>query len=175
MKLPEFSDDASPEFGDLVECKEWLESVALANVGAARRELLGELEEFNRFPAKPAERLAVMEALREAVHFVQLEQIKRFSNRALPMNEAEATAFDDSIELWEQMQVGYSHCLESALAGEGGMRSQAALICQRVIAYVGMKMLYCYRAYRQVPARDWRALHEASGYAQKLRAPGDTR
>jgi hypothetical protein len=153
MKLPEFSDDASPEFGDLVECKEWLESVALANVGAAQRELLGELEAFNRFPAKPSERLAVMEALREAVHFVQLEQIKRFSNRALPMNEAEATAFEDSNELWEQMQVGYSHCLESALAGEGGMRSQAALICQRVLTYIGMKIFYCYRAYRQVPAR----------------------
>jgi hypothetical protein len=174
MKLPEFSDDASPEFGDLVECKEWLEGVPLANVGGAQRELLGELEEFNRFAAKASERLAVMEALREAVHFVQLEQIKRFSNRALPMNEAEATAFDDSNELWEQMQVGYSHCLESALAGEGGMRSQAALICQRVIAYVGMKMLYCYRAYRQVPARDWRALHEAYAYAEKLRVAGDS-
>jgi hypothetical protein len=81
MKLPEFSDEASPEFGNAAECKEWLESVALANVGAAQRELLGELEEFNRFPAKPAERLAVMEALREAVHFVQIEQIQVFFKR----------------------------------------------------------------------------------------------
>ena len=168
MKLPEFSDDASPEFANAAECKDWLQGVALANVPAAQRELLGELEEFNRFPTKPADRLAAMETLREAVHFVQVEQIKRFSNRALPMNEAEATAFDDSNELWEQMQVGYSHCLESALAGEGGMRSQAALICQRVLAYVGLKMFYCYRAYRQVPGREWRALHEAYASAEKL-------
>jgi hypothetical protein len=161
MKLPEFSDDASPEFATSPRCKEWLQTVALSNVGAAQRELLGELEEFNRFPAKPAERLAVLEALREAVHFVQVEQVKRFANRALPMNEAEATAFDDSNELWDQMQIGYSRCLESALAGEGGMRSQAGLVCQRVLAYVGLKMLYSYRAYRQV--------RRASGAARGLR------
>src|SRR6478735_8097493 len=89
MKLPEFSDDASPEFADAAQCKEWLQ-----------REPLGELDEFNRFPAKPAERLAVMETVREAVHFVQVEQVKRFANRALPMTEAAATAFDDTIELW---------------------------------------------------------------------------
>jgi hypothetical protein len=168
MKLPEFSEDASPEFADAAGCKEWLQTVPLANVPAAQRELLGELEEFNRFSAKPAERLAVMEALREAVHFLQVEQVKRFANRALPMNEAEATAFDDSNELWEQMQIGYSHCLKSALAGEGGMRSQAALVCQRALSYIGLKMFHCYRAYRQVPARDWRALHEAYAHAEKL-------
>src|SRR5262245_66627820 len=104
MKLPEFSDDASPEFGNAADCKDWLRAVGLANGGAAQRELLGELEEFNRFPTKPAERLAVMEALREAVHFVQVEQVKKFANRALPMAEAETTAFEDTNELWEQMQ-----------------------------------------------------------------------
>jgi len=173
MKLPDFSDDASPEFADAVGCKEWLQTVPLANVPTAQRELLGEIEEFNRFAAKPAERLAVLEALREAVHFVQVEQVKKFSNRALPMTEAEATAFDDSNELWEQMQVGYSHCLESALAGEGGVKSQAALICQRVLAYIGLKMFYHYRAYRQVPAHDWRALHEAYAHAETLRVAED--
>ena len=169
MKLPDFSDDAAPEFADAVGCKEWLQTVPLANVPAAQRELLGELDEFNRFAVKPAERLAVMEALREAVHFVQVEQVKKFANRALPMTEAETNAFVDANELWEQMQIGYAHCLESALAGEGGVKSQAALICQRVLACIGLKMFYYYRAYRQVPASDWRALHEAYAHAEKLR------
>ncbi len=168
MRLPEFSEDAAPEFGNALDAKEWLQTVPLANVPAAQRELIGELEEFNRFPVKPAERLAGMEALREAVHFVQVEQVKKFANRALPMTDAETAAFVDANELWEQMQVGYSHCLESALAGEGGMRSQAGLVCQRVLAYIGLKMLYSYRAYRQASAADWRALHEAYAYAEKL-------
>jgi len=167
MKLPAFSNDAAPEFGNVLECKDWLQTVPLANVGTAQRELLGELEELNRLAIKPAERLAVMETLREAVHFVQVEQVKKFANRALPMTEAETAAFIDTNELWEQMQVGYSHCLEAALAGDG--RSQAALICQRVLAYISLKMLYYYRAYRQVPGIEWRALHEAYAYAEKLR------
>src|SRR5262245_17756492 len=172
MKLPAFSEDASPEFGNVAECKEWLQTVPLANVAASQRELLGELEEFNRFPVKATERLAVMETLREAVHFVQVEHVKKFANRAQPMTEAETAAFLDANELWEQMQVGYSHCLESAAAGEG-VKSQAGLICQRVLAYIGLKMLYHYRAYRQVPAREWRDLHQAYAHAEKLRAAED--
>ena len=172
MKLPDFSDEAGPEFGDLIECKEWLQGVPLANVATSQRELLGELEEFNRFAVKASERLAVMEALREAVHFVQVEQVKKFANRAQPMTEAEAKAFLDTIDLWEQMQIGYSHCLESALGGDG-VKSQAALICQRVLAYLGLKMLYYYRAYRQVPGAEWHALHEAYASAEKLRVAED--
>ena len=68
----------------------------LANVGAAQRELTTQLREVNRFPAAAAQRLAVLEALREAVSFVQIEQARRFSNRALPMSEAEAAAFTAS-------------------------------------------------------------------------------
>ena len=90
MKLPELSEGAAPEFSDAATCKAWLENVPLANVAAAQGELLTQLQEFNRFPSAAAPRLAVMEALREAVHFVQIEQAKRFTNRALPMQQAEA-------------------------------------------------------------------------------------
>ncbi|HEX9434618.1 MAG TPA: hypothetical protein VF936_17720, partial [Burkholderiales bacterium] len=108
------------------------------------------------------------EGLREAVNFVQIEQAKRFTNRALPMAEAESTAFDTTIALWDEMQAGYQRCLEGALNRDSGMRAQAALICQRLITYIGLRMFHHYRAYRQVPATDWRALHEAYAAAEKL-------
>ena len=168
MKLPELSADASPEFVDPASCSAWLENVPLANVSAAQHELLGQLEIFNRFPASAAHRLAVMEALREAVNFVQIEQAKRFTNRALPMTEAETAAFEDTIDLWEQMRLGYLRCLESALNRDGGMRSQGALICQRLLAYSGLKMFHHYRAYRQVPAFEWGALNGAYASAEEL-------
>jgi len=168
MKLPELSADASPEFVDAASCTAWLENVPLANVSAAQHELLGQLEILNCFPASAGHRLAVMEALREAVNFVQIEQAKRFTNRALPMTEAETTAFEDTIDLWEQMRLGYLRCLESALNRDGGMRSQGALICQRLLAYSGLKMFHHYRAYRQVPASEWGALNEAYASAEEL-------
>src|SRR3954470_9469684 len=93
IPLPEILAEASPEFTDVLACKAWLEHVPLANVSEAQRQLLEQITEFNRFPCKALMRLQVLEALREAVAFVQIEQAKRFTNRALPMAETEAAVF----------------------------------------------------------------------------------
>jgi cyclic-di-GMP-binding protein len=173
MKLPELNPRAAPQFIDAASCKAWLANVALTNVALAQQELLGELEAFNGFPTATANRLAVLETLREAVSFVQIEQAKRFMNRALPMAQAEAAAFDDTAELWEQMRVGYLRCLQAAMAGDVGMRAQAALLGQRLAAYSGLKMFHHYRAYREVPAADWRSLHEVYACAEELGVDDD--
>ncbi len=96
FELPQISAEAAPEFSDVLSCKAWLEHVPLANVAEAQRQLLAQIEEFNRFPCKAAMRLQVLEALREAVAFVQIEQAKRFTNRALPMAEAEGAIFAET-------------------------------------------------------------------------------
>src|SRR5581483_11832256 len=166
--LPELSPAAAPEFVDVEECKAWLERVPLANVAAAQRQMLEQLREFNRLPTAAANRCAVMEAIREPVNFVQIEQAKRFTNRALPMAAAEASAFTDTDALWEEMRGGYLRCLEAALNGDIGTRAQAALVCQRALAYTGLKMFHHYRAYRQVPARDWRRLHQVYAASEQL-------
>ncbi len=168
MKLPELSPTAAPEFVDAAECKAWIEHVPLANVAAAQQQILRQLEELNRFPTSPANRMAILEALREPVNFVQIEQAKRFTNRALPMAAAESAVFDDTDALWEQMSVGYLRCMESALDGGTAPGAQAALVSQRALAYSGLKMFHHYRAYRQVPARDWRGLHEVYAAAERL-------
>ena len=87
-QLPELSPAAAPEFTDAATAKAWLENVPLANVAAAQQQLLAQLQEFNRYPTKAVSRLATLEALREAVQFVDIEQARRFTNRALPMAEA---------------------------------------------------------------------------------------
>src|SRR3954468_8100764 len=173
MNLPELSSKAAPEFRDAVACKAWLEHVPLANTGTAQLQLLKQVEQFNRFKTDAAARLAVMEALREAVNFVQIEQAKRFANRALPMAEGESKIFDATIELWEQMRLGYVRCLDAAASGEAGMRTQAALICQRALAYSGLRMFHHHRAYRQVAPADWRGLHEVYAVAERLKIAGE--
>ena len=168
VKLPELSPNAAPEFVDAASCKAWLEHVPLANVGVAQQQLLGQLVELNRFPISAANRLAVMETLREAVNFVQIEQAKRFTNRALPLAEAEASVFRDTDALWAQMRLSYLRCLDSAAGGDAVLRAQGALICQRLLAYAGLGMFHHYRAYREIPAEDWRALHESYAKAEEL-------
>ncbi len=173
LDLPDLAANASPEFIDESTCKGWLENVPLANVATAQRQLFEEIREFNRFPIKALARLGVMETLREAVHFVQIEQAKRFTNRALPMVDVEARIFDETIALWDEMRVGYMRCLDPVGEGEPGLRGQAALVSQRALAYIGLKMFHHYRAYRQVPARDWRLLHEAYAKAEALGVAGE--
>jgi hypothetical protein len=168
VSLPGLAAQAAPEFIDPTSCKAWLDNAPLANVGAAQSDLIAQLREFNRFPTTPDNRLAVMEALREAVSFVQVEQAKRFTNRALPMPEAESDAFASTIALWDEMRAGYQRCLDAALEHEGPLRQQAGLICQRLLAYLGLRMFHHHRAYREVPAADWRALHQAYGRAERL-------
>jgi cyclic-di-GMP-binding protein len=173
LDLPHLVANASPEFVDEPTCKGWLENVPLANIATAQRHLFEQIKEFNRFPIKALARLGVMETLREAVHFVQIEQAKRFTNRALPMVDVEARIFDETIALWDEMRVGYMRCLDPVAEGESGLRGQAALVSQRALAYIGLKMFHHYRAYRQVPARDWRLLHEAYAKAEALGVAGE--
>jgi hypothetical protein len=143
QQLPALDPAARPEFSDGASAKAWLEHVPLANVSAAQHQLLIQVEEFNRFAARPEDRFAVLEAVREAVSFVQIEQAKRFTNRALPMQEAESALFEDTIELWEQMRLGYLRCLE---ADVGALRGKRALLAQRALAYSGLRMFHHYRA-----------------------------
>jgi cyclic-di-GMP-binding protein len=168
VNLPELNPRASPQFIDAASCRAWLQNVPLANVAVAQQDLLAELELFNSYSTSAANRLAVLEALREPVSFVQIERAKLFMSRALPMAQAESAAFEDTVELWEQMRVGYLRCLQAAVGGEAGMRAQAALLTQRLGAYSGLKMFHYYRAYREVPRHDWRSLHEVYAYAEKL-------
>src|SRR4029077_10442405 len=106
-------------------------------------------------------------------NFVQIEQAKRFANRALPMTEQEAAAFDTTIGLWDQMIAGYQRCGAGWRNRDSGMRAQAALVCQRLLSYIGLRMFHHYRAYREVPADDWRSLAENYAAAEPLHAGGE--
>jgi hypothetical protein len=169
-ETPQLDSDANAalQFDDRDSCKLWLENMPLANVVVAQRQLLPAVGEFNRASLKGAVRLATLEALREAVNFVQVEQARRFTNRALPMAQAEAAVFEHTIGLWDAMRQGYLRCFEACAAAEPGMRGQAALVCQRILAYLGLRMFHHYRAYRQVPASDWRALNDMYASAERL-------
>jgi len=173
LELPELSPQAAPEFTDAATAKAWLENVPLANVATAQHQLLEQMQEFNRFAANAVSRLATLEALREGVHFVQIEQARRFTNRALPMAEAESAVFEDTLALWRQMHLGYLRCLAAAIAGEAGTQAQSALVCQRVLAYTGLKMFHHHRAYRQVPKHLWRELHDGYARAEALEVADD--
>ena len=169
FELPSLTPDAVPKFVDAATAKAWVSSVPLANVASAQQTMLDQLQQFNRCVTRASARLGALEVLREAVHFVQIEQAKRFTNRALPMAQAESEVFAGTIALWEQMRIGYLRCLVAVFADEPGMRAEAARVCQRALVCAGLKMFHHYRACRQVPKGEWRILHTLLAKAEELK------
>jgi len=166
--LPQLAAQAAPEFTEAASARAWLEHVPLANLGGAQQQMLQQLQEFNRFATSAPVRLEALEALRDAVNFVQIEQAKRFTHRALPIAPAEAKTFHDTIEVWSEMRTGYLRCLEAAERNDAAMRERAGLLAQRALAYTGLKMFHHYRAYRQLAGAEWRLLHRVYSAAENL-------
>jgi hypothetical protein len=162
---PEIRPDAAPEFSDSSGCAKWLQALPLINVAPAHGKLLGELKELNGCSIAPAERLKIMELLREPVTFVQKEYAKKFASRPAPLAKLEREVFQSVIALWDGLSDGYRHCLQAAAGGTSGMN--VALLCQRVLWCAGQKFVALYEAYRDVDAQDWGALHRAYGFAEE--------
>jgi cyclic-di-GMP-binding protein len=158
FNLPGISAAASPEFTDGASCAAWLAELPLVNVAPSQIRLLDQLQEMNRFNLPPAERLKVLEALREPVYFVQAEQIKKLANKPLPLTQVERGIFGHVVDLWQELLTGYQRCLVSAV--EGKLEGQAALICQRGLDCVASSMFDHCRVCHAFPDAYWLALHQ---------------
>jgi hypothetical protein len=157
LDLPTISPDAAPEFTDASGCAKWLQTVPLINVGPAHVRLLGQLEELNAYKLAPAERLKILELMRDPVNFVQKEQAKKFSNRPAPLAPPEREILKNVHALWDALSTGYQHCVQAVAERAGGL--SIPLVGQRVLWCSGEKMVTCYQAYQDVGEQEWRVLH----------------
>src|SRR5437867_12887106 len=132
---PSVKPRAAPDFTDSSGCAKWLQSLPLINVGPSHVRLLAQLDELNACNIAPAERLKILELLREPVSFVQKEHSKKFSSRPAPLTKPEREILHSVQALWDALSYGYQHCLK-AVAG-GASATSAALIGQRVLWCTG--------------------------------------
>lgn len=158
FKPPEFSADANPEFKDAAGCAAWLAELPLVNVAPSQIRLLDQLRQLNRYRMDAAERLKVLEALREAIYFVQAEQIKKLAGKPMPLTKVERGIFSQVVDLWQELLIGYQHCLQGET--EGTPKSRISLQCQRGLDCVASAMFDHYRAYHDFPDSYWPALHQ---------------
>jgi hypothetical protein len=166
--LPIISPDANPDFIDARTCSEWLQRLPLINVGPTHGRLLGQLEELNCFETPPAERLKIMEMLREAVIFVQAEHSKKFSSKSVPLSRQERDIFNNVLALWDAYACGWQHILQALASGSAdSLRASTALVCQRALWSVGQKFLEHFKAYQKFGELEWRRLHGAFAYAEQ--------
>lgn len=165
LNLPAVSPDAEPEFKDASGCAKWLQTVPLINVGPAHARLLEALDELNAYKLSPAERLKILELLREPVSFVQKEQSKKFSSRPAPLAPPEREVLNKVHDLWDAFSTGYQHCVQAIIDKTGNV--SVSLVGQRVLWCTGQKIVTYYQAYQDVGEEDWRLLHGVYALAEE--------
>src|SRR3979490_769132 len=161
---PSIKPGAAPDFTDSSGCAKWLQSLPLINVGPSHVRLLAQLDELNACNIAHAERLKILELLREPVSFVQKEHSKKFSSRPAPLAKPEREILERVYALWDALSYGDQLFLK-ALAG-GSSATNAALVGERVLWCIGQRMLASYQAYQDVGEREWKLLHGVYAFVE---------
>ncbi|MCE9642004.1 MAG: hypothetical protein K8S22_17935, partial [Betaproteobacteria bacterium] len=145
--------DAALRIDTLKNCKDWLAQLPLTNAQQAHSQLLAQMKLLNAAALAPADRLQILEALREPVAFVQGERAKRYSNQPVPLEAATAAIWNDVIALWFALVQGYQACADAGVM-------HLALIHQRALRYIGLAMQHHNRIYRAIPTTLWQQFHK---------------
>jgi hypothetical protein len=167
FKLPETGTAQPPAFVTADQCQAWLEQQQADNHVQMQAALLKSLNLLNRYPLPAAERLAIMELLRQPVHASQEENVRRFVGKPLPLAPTEQAAYETCLAIWNALATGYLHCLAACIAGEAGSKDLWPLAAQRALAALVTVQLDTCRAGRQPPAGYWCMLHHAYHAAEK--------
>lgn len=167
LQLPVTNTDAKPAFMDLPGCQQWVSQLQFTNIQQAHLSVSAEVSKLNTYTLSAAERLGIMEALRETVAHVQSEYAKRFSLKALPLNASESAAFTGIIDLWRGMLTSYQHCLQACIDGDAELAASKALLHQRCMNYLSQPLLEYFRAGHEFDPELWKPLHQQYAFAEE--------
>jgi hypothetical protein len=159
------SNAAHDVFLDAAGCSRWLKTVPLINAATAHRALTTRLVALNAVEIDPEERLAIMEALRQPVVYVQSEIARGFSGQPMPLRPEARDAFRAVVALWDQLARGYELCLQGLA---GNVFASVTLALQRGLDCIARKMLDHHVAHLVVPASTYASLHRLYRLAEKL-------
>lgn len=164
---PRTSPHVPLQFADSLSCMQWIGQLTLTNVQLTQQVLTSQLASLGTTALPPVERLGILEALREAVHFVQSESSKRYAGKGLPLDPGEMTVWKNVIALWQEVSDNYQQCLKAYREGDLAIAPHAALVTMRGLRLLGDTMGDYYRSYRQPPGVMWRSLHELYSFAEQ--------
>lgn len=166
LELPALDPEATSPWPDRAACEQWLSQLQFTNIRATQEDILGRLVQLNSAVLPAAQRLELVEALRETLAYVQSEFRKKLAGKPLPLDESENAIFAALMTLWKTMAEGYQRCLQACIEGDPGVASQKALVGQRLLRYAGVQILEHVLACLEVPPESWQELHRIYGYAE---------
>jgi len=152
-------------FTDARGCKDWLAALPLTNIPQAQALVLEQLQGLNAADIAALERLKCLELLRDKISFLQGEQRSRYFGKNIPLSPNDSNAWTTGCALLQEMETGYTKCLEEASRG-GEAAQHMALIAQRIVRCIGAQMLFHALVYRRFDPQLWERLHSLYAEAE---------
>ena len=127
----EFMLNQRPQIASAGAAKEWIKSLPLTDARAAHHAIESLLREFDETALPARERLEILEAVRPHRIEIDAHYARRYTSKALPLAEAERTAFGHACSLWSRLEAAYWHCARAAAADEPDLRPHLTLCLAR--------------------------------------------
>lgn len=130
-----------PRVASARAAKHWIRELPLTDARAAHHAIETLLTEFDETGLSARDRLEILETVRPHRIEVDAQYSQRYAGKALPLGDAERTAFGHAGSLWQKLEDSYWHCARAAAAGEPDLRPHlalclaraAGLACERII------------------------------------------
>ncbi len=164
---------AGPGFADARGCKEWLNAIPLTNIPHAQQLVLDMLRGLNAAAFDPLGRLKCLELVRDKVAFLQGEQRSRYFGKSLPLSPNDSAAWQTGATVLAELELGYRRCVEDAPAAEA-LAAHRPLVLQRIVRYLGARMLFHAIVYRRFDAELWSRVHRIYADAEAAGLAGET-
>ncbi|HXF66250.1 MAG TPA: hypothetical protein VNK67_06065, partial [Burkholderiales bacterium] len=160
------------QFRNAADCRQWLARLPLANTAICHAALAQQVGLIPACALAPAERLEVLELLRDTVASVQADHAAGFRGKPLPLEAGEREHWRAAVGLWRAMAEGYESLIDAMAGAAPELAAQAALICERALACTALAMDEHHRTYHAVPAALWRQLNRLYAFAESAGVAG---
>jgi len=158
---------AALQFRDSSSCARWIAALPVTNVQLAQQMLSEQLTALAATEIAALERLKILEALKESVMFAQAEMAKRYIGKPLPLDQGDAQAWSNVVNLWRVLGTNYRQCVDAYRGGDLPIAPYAALATLRCLRTAAFGLFEHYQIYREPDTTAWRALHEIFAFAEE--------
>lgn len=158
---------ATLQFHDAPACIRWIAGLPITNVQLAHQMLSEQVSALTPAEITALERLKILEALKETAMFTQAELAKRYLAKPLPLDQADAQAWNSVVGLWAALGANYQRCLDAYREGDLPVSPFAALLTLRCLRNAGYALFEHYQIYREPEAAAWRAFHQLFAFAEE--------
>lgn len=149
--------------------QEWIESLPRASVGRCAQLIYAMLHETNKLDIRFQDRIAMLEALREAVQYVALGMQKHYTSTAFPLPDKSLKIASATREIYAKMATGYQIAIEDLLSNSMLMLDKTKLTTylHRSISYLSQVLLTTYQVYAPLPNGIWLKLNKLYAFAEE--------